>query len=78
MDAIHLGGNAWIKYLDALVSFGYLHTYMFKPCNMEVLNCGYICRVAVILKYIHQGCVYGKYLVYCFLVCLYCETIGLK
>jgi hypothetical protein len=22
---------------------------------MRVLNCGYICRVALILKYIHQG-----------------------
>jgi hypothetical protein len=37
---------------------------------MKVLNCGYICRVVVILKYIRRGCVYGKYLVYCLLACL--------
>jgi hypothetical protein len=36
-------------------SCGYSHTYMFDHVIMRVLNCGYICRVAVILKYIHQG-----------------------
>jgi hypothetical protein len=45
---------------------------------MKVLNCGYICRVVVILKYIHRRCVYEKYLVYCLLVCLYWEIVGLK
>jgi hypothetical protein len=28
---------------------------MFNHVSMRVLNCGYICRVDVILKYIHQG-----------------------
>jgi hypothetical protein len=36
-------------------SCGYSHTYMFNHVFMRVLNCGYICRVAVILKYIHRG-----------------------
>jgi hypothetical protein len=36
-------------------SCGYLHTYMFNHVSMRVLNCGYICRIAVILKYINQG-----------------------
>jgi hypothetical protein len=45
---------------------------------MKVLNLGYIYRVVVILKYIHQGCVYGKYLSYCLLICLYWGTVGLK
>jgi hypothetical protein len=36
-------------------SCGYSHTYMSDHVIMRVLNCGYICRVAVILKYIHRG-----------------------
>jgi hypothetical protein len=28
---------------------------MFNHVIMKVLNCGYICRVALILKYIHRG-----------------------
>jgi hypothetical protein len=28
---------------------------MFNHVFMKVLNCGYICRVVVILKYIHRG-----------------------
>jgi hypothetical protein len=35
-------------------SCSYSHTYMLNRVFMKVLNCGYICRVAVILKYIHQ------------------------
>jgi hypothetical protein len=34
---------------------GYSHTYLFDHVIMRVLNCGYICQVAVILKYIHRG-----------------------
>jgi hypothetical protein len=45
---------------------------------MKVLDLGYIYQVVVILKYIHRGCVYGKYLAYCLLVCLYWGTVGLK
>jgi hypothetical protein len=95
MDAILLGGNVWIKHLDALVSMS-CESMIVQPavygrvvvvtciltCSnhiiMKVLNWGYIYRVVVILKYIHQGCVYGKYLVYCLLVWLYWETVGLK
>jgi hypothetical protein len=36
-------------------SCGYSHTYMFNHVSMGVLNCGCICRVAVILKYVHRG-----------------------
>jgi hypothetical protein len=36
-------------------SCGYSHRYMFSHVSMRVLNCGYICRVAVILKYVHWG-----------------------
>jgi hypothetical protein len=28
---------------------------MFDHVIMRVLNCGYVCRVVVTLKYIHQG-----------------------
>jgi hypothetical protein len=36
-------------------SCDYLHTYLFNHVSMRVLNYEYICRVAVILEYIHRG-----------------------
>jgi hypothetical protein len=36
-------------------SCGYSHIYIFNQISMRVLNCGYICRVVLILKYIHRG-----------------------
>jgi hypothetical protein len=37
------------------VRCGYWHNYMFNHVFIKVLNYGYICRVAVILKYMHRG-----------------------
>ena len=36
-------------------SCGCSHTYIFDHVSMGVLKCGYLCRVAVILEYIHPG-----------------------
>ena len=41
-------------------SCGCLHTYIFDHVSMRVLKCGYLCRVAVILEYIHLGDVCTK------------------
>jgi hypothetical protein len=38
---------------------------------MRVLNCGYLCRVAVILEYIHRGMYVRRYLVNAYLACLF-------
>jgi hypothetical protein len=50
-------------------SCGYSHTYMFDHVIMIVLNCGYICQVVVILKYIHWGMYIWK--VFSFLLTLH-------
>jgi hypothetical protein len=42
---------------------------MFDHVIMRVLNCGYISRVAVILKYIHQGMYVWKVFSTAFQVC---------
>jgi hypothetical protein len=44
---------------------------MFNHVFMRVLNCGYICRVAVIPKYMHWGIHVWRVFSYCFLCVIY-------
>jgi hypothetical protein len=59
-------------------SCGYSHIYMFNHVSMRVLNYGYICRVALILKYIHRGIYVWKVFSLLLFLCVILGTIGLK
>ena len=50
----------------------YTHVYM------KVLNCGYICQVAMDTEvYIYLGCIYGEYLSLLLSLCAYFSFVGM-
>jgi hypothetical protein len=49
----------------------------FDHVFMKVLNCGYICQVVVIPKYIYLGMYIWRVLVYCFHCVLYISLVAM-